>query len=69
MLLSIKEAAGKLAVGRDSVGRLIDRGELEAVEFPKMGGRGKNRKRMIEDDEIERFKERRKSRRKLRFLM
>jgi len=68
MLLSIKEAAGELSVSRDSVVRLVDNGELQAVEFPKMGGRGKNRKRMIEDDEIKRFMERRKSRRKLRFL-
>lgn len=68
MLLSIKEAAGELSIGRDSVGRLIDNGELVAVEFPKMGGRGKNRKRMVEDTEIKRFKEQRTSRRKLRFL-
>jgi excisionase family DNA binding protein len=69
MLLSIKEAAGELSCGRDSVVRLIDNGELEAVEFPRMGGRGVNRRRMIEDDEIKRFKERRTLRRKkLQFL-
>ena len=64
MLLSIKEAAGKLAVGRDSVVRLIDRGHLQAIEFPVMGGRGKNRKRMVEESEIARFKEWRATKRK-----
>jgi excisionase family DNA binding protein len=59
MLLSIKEAAGELSVGRDSVVRLIKRGELRAVEFPRMGGKGVNVKRMVEDDEIRSFKERR----------
>lgn len=72
MLLSIKEVAGRLSVGRDSVARLMDRGELQAVEFPRMGGQGKNRKRMVEDTEIERFKEERKTKlrhsRKLRFF-
>lgn len=58
MLLSIKEAAGELSIGRDSVGRLIDRGELGCVVFPRMGGTGKNRKRMIPKEEIERFKQR-----------
>jgi excisionase family DNA binding protein len=65
MLRSVKETAGELAVGRDSVVRLIESGELPAVEFPKMGGKGKNRKRMVEDDEIKRFKERRATKRKL----
>jgi|GEM_PF-2526384 len=58
MLLSIKEVAADLGIGRDSVTRLIDNGELEAIEFPKMGGRGKNRERRIEQEEIERFKQR-----------
>ena len=58
MLLSIKEAAGALGVGRDSVGRLIENGELPAVIFPRMGGHGKNVKRMVEEDEITRFKQR-----------
>jgi excisionase family DNA binding protein len=58
MLLSIKEAAGELSVGRDSVVRLIKNGELNSVEFPRMGGRGRNKKRMVDAEEIKRFKER-----------
>jgi excisionase family DNA binding protein len=58
MLLSIKEAAGELGIGRDSVVRLIHRGELACVEFPRMGGTGRNKKRMVEEDEIKRFKQR-----------
>jgi excisionase family DNA binding protein len=58
MLLSIKEAAGDLAVGRDSVVRLVENGSLKAVVFPRMGGSGKNKKRMIEKEEIDRFKQR-----------
>jgi excisionase family DNA binding protein len=54
-LHSIKEAAGILFVGRDTVVRLIDRGKLRCVEFPRMGGRGKNKKRLIPEVEIERF--------------
>ena len=57
-MLSVKEAAGELSVGRDSVVRLIKNGSLKAVEFPKMGGRGTNRKRMVEKEEIDRFKQR-----------
>jgi excisionase family DNA binding protein len=60
MLRSVKEAAGDLAVGRDSVVRLIKRGELKAIVFPRMGGKGKNVKRMIEDTEIESFKQQHK---------
>ena len=59
MLRSVKEVAGALAVSRDSVARLIGKGELEAIAFPPMGGKGVNVKRMVEDDEIERFKKRR----------
>jgi excisionase family DNA binding protein len=58
MLRSVKEVAGQLGVGRDSVVRLIKRHELRAIEFPTMGGTGKNVKRMVEDDEIDRFKKR-----------
>jgi excisionase family DNA binding protein len=58
MLRSVKEVAGMLGIGRDSVVRLIRRGHLKAVEFPPMGGRGKNKKRMVDDDEVGRFKER-----------
>ena len=58
MLLSIKEAAGELSIGRDSVVKLIRNGELRSIEFPRMGGRGRNKKRMVEKDEIDRFKQR-----------
>lgn len=57
-LYTIKEAAVILfgdITGRDSVIRLIKRGELKCVEFPRMGGRGKNKKRLIPEVEIERF--------------
>jgi excisionase family DNA binding protein len=56
-LLSIKEVAFLLGVGRDSVVRLIKRGKLETFEFPTMGGRGKNKKRMIPEMEVMRFLE------------
>ncbi|HEV8039819.1 MAG TPA: hypothetical protein VGP62_13210 [Bryobacteraceae bacterium] len=56
MLLSRKEAAGELGVSPDSITRLNKNGELKGIEFPKMGGRGKNVKRMYEKEEIERFK-------------
>jgi hypothetical protein len=58
MLRSVKETAGELAISRDSVVRLIRNGHLLAVEFPKMGGRGRNVKRMVDDEEIDRFKKR-----------
>ena len=54
-LLSIKEVADALAVSRDSVSRLVRRGELKAVEFPRMGGRGRNVKRQIRIGEVRRF--------------
>ena len=60
MLLSIKEVAGELGVGRDSVVRLIHRGELPCIEFPRMGGTGRNVKRMVEQVDLERFKQRRR---------
>jgi excisionase family DNA binding protein len=56
-LLSIKEVADLLAVSRDSVSRLIRRGDLKAVEFPRMGGRGKNIKRQVYRGEVNRFVE------------
>jgi hypothetical protein len=58
MLRSVKETAGELGIGRDSVVRLVRNGELVAIKFPKMGGSGKNVKRMIDDEEIRRFKQR-----------
>jgi excisionase family DNA binding protein len=58
MLLSVKEAAAHLGVGRDSVIRLIEQGELAAIVFPRMGGCGRNRPRRIELEELNRFKKR-----------
>jgi hypothetical protein len=57
-LYSIKEAAVIIfgeASGRDSVVRLIKRGKLKCIEFPQMGGRGKNKKRLVPEAEIDRF--------------
>jgi hypothetical protein len=57
-MYSIKEAAVILfgeTNSRDSVNRLIKRGKLKCVTFPQMGGRGKNKKRLIPEVEIERF--------------
>ena len=42
-MLSVKEVAYVLGVSRDSVSRLIRRGELKAVRLPRMGGHGANR--------------------------
>jgi hypothetical protein len=57
-LYSIKEAAVILfgeITGRDSVVRLIKGGKLKCIEFPRMGGRGKNKKRLIPEAELDRF--------------
>jgi excisionase family DNA binding protein len=62
-MFSVKEAAGLLGVSRDSVVRLIDGGYLEAVRFPRMGGRGFNRPTRIEEAELKRFIERNKKKR------
>lgn len=58
MLKSVKEVAGELGVGRDSVMRLIQNGHLKAVKFPRMGGRGRNVKCLVDDEEIQDFKKR-----------
>ena len=57
-MYSVKEVAGMLGVSRDSVVRLIHNGHLAAVEFPRMGGRGSNRGRRIQESEIQCFFER-----------
>jgi excisionase family DNA binding protein len=57
-LLSIKEVAAILFVGRDTVVRLIKKGWLKCVEFPTMGGRGKNVKRMVPERYVQEFIER-----------
>jgi excisionase family DNA binding protein len=44
---TIDDTASILNIGRDSVRRLIERGQLPAVKYPKMGGKGKNVKWMI----------------------
>jgi len=54
-LYSIKEATAPLGLSRDSVVRLIQRGKLKAVHYPRMGGRGRNRPRRIRHSEIVRF--------------
>ena len=59
-MYSLKEAAGPLRCSRDSVVRLVRGGHLRAVEFPRMGGRGKNLKRQIPESELKRFLERNK---------
>ena len=56
MLLSRKEAGGELGISPDSVTRLTKNGYLNAVVLPKMGGHGKNVKRMYERQEIDRVK-------------
>lgn len=56
-LYSIKEAAGILCLGRDSVVRLIQNGELECIPLPRMGGTGKNVKRLIREGALIRFLE------------
>lgn len=57
-MYSLKEAAGPLGCSRDSVVRLVRGGYLRAVEFPRMGGRGRNVKRHIPESELRRFLER-----------
>ena len=61
-MYSLKEAAGPLGCSRDSVVRLIHRGHIQAIEFPRMGGRGKNVKRQIPESELRRFLERNRGR-------
>ena len=58
-----KEAAGVLGLSRDSVMRLMDRGELDFVEFPRMGGRGCNKKRKATESGLKRFLDRNMGRR------
>jgi excisionase family DNA binding protein len=61
-MYSLKEAAGPLGCSRDSVARLVRSGHLQAVEFPRMGGRGLNVKRQIPESELRRFLERNRER-------
>jgi len=57
-LLSIKEVAAILGVGRDTVVRLIKKGWLRCIEFPTMGGRGKNVRRLVPERYVREFIER-----------
>ena len=61
-MYSLKEAAGPLGCSRDSVVRLVRGGHLQAVKFPRMGGRGRNVKRQIPESELRRFLERNRGR-------
>jgi excisionase family DNA binding protein len=41
-MYAVKEAAGVLNVGRDTVVRMIHKGSLKAVKLPNAGGKGCN---------------------------
>jgi len=57
-MYSPKEAAGVLSCSRDSVVRMMNRGDLDYVQLPKMGGRGKNVKRLVRHSVLVLFLER-----------
>lgn len=57
-MLSRKEAAAFLGVGRDSIKRLVDNGKLYVIRMPVMGGRGEHGPDRFELGELRRFKER-----------
>jgi hypothetical protein len=48
-LYSPKEAAGILCCSRDAVVRMMNRGDLDYIQFPRMGGRGINVKRLLRE--------------------
>ena len=54
-MYSIKEVAGFLGVGRDSVRRWIENGSLKAVELPRAGGKGRNKTYRIPESSLKRF--------------
>jgi len=54
-MLCLREAAGALSTSRDSVVRLIQRGHLRGVRFPRMGGTGSNVSWRIPESEIRLF--------------
>ncbi len=56
MMLSVKEVAAELGLGRDSVLRLIRNDELEAVKMPPMGGKGDNETWRVEPEKLDLFK-------------
>lgn len=52
MMYAIKEVAGFLGVGRDTVRRWIRNDALRAVELPKAGGKGRNKTFRIPGSEV-----------------
>lgn len=54
-MYSIKEAAWILAVGRDTVTRMIRNGHLKAVKLPRCGGKGLNVTYRIPESSIARL--------------
>jgi excisionase family DNA binding protein len=56
-MLAIKEFAGPLGVGRDTVRRWIENGSVKAVELPKAGGKGRNKTFRIPESELRRLAE------------
>lgn len=57
---TIYETAAILNRSRDCVGRIIKNGDLPAVKYPRMGGKGKNVTRMILGSDLIRFIDRHK---------
>jgi excisionase family DNA binding protein len=58
---TVYETAALLNTSRDSVTSLIERGELKAVIYPQMRGKGRNVKRMVLGQDLINFIERRKA--------
>ena len=54
-MLRVKEVAGALGMGRDSVVRLIRRGAIKVVSVPRMGGYGVNATYLIPETELRAF--------------
>ncbi len=54
-MMCVRDVAGALGVGRDSVVRLLRRGHLRGVTLPKMGGYGSNVTYRIPESEVRLF--------------
>jgi excisionase family DNA binding protein len=52
---TIYETAAILNVSRDQVDRAIKKGELPALKWPRLGGKGRNVKKMILGSDLIRF--------------
>jgi len=52
---SIYETAAIFNVSRDQVVRAVDSGKLPAMKWPKLGGKGRNVKKMILGSDLIRF--------------